>query len=152
MVASNIESVTESASTPRTAAESTRRAGLAYALSAYTLWGFLPIYFLLLLPSSPFEIVAFRILFSLVFCALLLTVTRNWGALLTVMRDRRLLFTMGLAGVFIYINWQVYIFAATTGHVLEGSLGAQALSADATSHVTGGPATPTGTGVPKRRP
>lgn len=77
----------------------------------------------MLLPSSPFEIVAFRILFSLVFCAILLTVTRTWAAFLAIVRDRRLLLTMALAGVFIYINWQVYIFAATTGHVLEGSLG-----------------------------
>lgn len=97
--------------------------GLASAFGAYGLWGFLPAYFLLLQPSGPFEIVAARILFSLVFCALLLTVTRSWGALAVIARDRRLLLIMAVAGAFIYVNWQVYILAVLTGRVLEGALG-----------------------------
>lgn len=97
--------------------------GLAYAVGAYGLWGFLPAYFLLLSPTGPFEVVAARIFFSLVFCAILLTVTRSWGVLAGIVREPRLLFTMAAAGVFIYVNWQVYILAVLTGHVLEGALG-----------------------------
>lgn len=97
--------------------------GLLYAIGAYGLWGFLPIYFLLIVPTGPFEIVAARILFSLAFCAILLTVTRNWGSVVAIIRQPRLLLTIALAGVFIYANWQVYIFAVLTGHVLEGALG-----------------------------
>ena len=52
--------------------------GLFFAIGAYGLWGFLPIYFIALEPTGPFEIVAWRVLFSLVFCALLITVTRAW--------------------------------------------------------------------------
>ena len=48
------------------------------------LWGFLPLFFLLLAPAGPFEIVAWRILLSLVFCAILLTVTRGWPAFLAL--------------------------------------------------------------------
>ncbi|MFP7835130.1 EamA family transporter RarD [Marisediminicola sp. LYQ134] len=99
------------------------RSGFIQAIGAYGLWGFLPVYFLVLAPSGPFEIVAFRILFSLVFCALLLTVTRSWGAVVAIVRSPRLLLTVGLAGVFIYVNWQVYIFAVLTDRVLEGALG-----------------------------
>jgi chloramphenicol-sensitive protein RarD len=99
------------------------RSGILYAIGAYTMWGFLPAYFLLLLPSGAFEIVAVRIFFSLVFCALLITVTRAWPAFLAILRQPRLLFTMGLAGVLIYVNWQTYVIGATSGQVVETALG-----------------------------
>jgi chloramphenicol-sensitive protein RarD len=98
-------------------------AGLVYAIAAYGLWGFLPGFFLLLEPASAWEIVAFRVLMSLVFCALLLTVTRGWSGFLGLSRSPRVLFTMALAGVLIYVNWQVFVIATLTGHVVEGSLG-----------------------------
>ncbi len=97
--------------------------GLVFSLSSYVLWGFLPVYFLLLAPTGAFEIVAYRILFSLAFCALLLTVTRGWGRLVALVRQPRILFTMALAGVLIYVNWQVFVLAVTSGHVVEGALG-----------------------------
>ncbi|MFD4959510.1 EamA family transporter RarD [Microbacterium sp. NPDC058389] len=100
-----------------------RTLGTAYGLIAYLLWGFLPLYFLLLKPTGPFELVAWRIVLSLVFCALLLTVTRTWGRLAAIMRQRRLLWLTALAGVLIYINWQVFILGALSGHVIETSLG-----------------------------
>ena len=102
---------------------SSSRSGFVYAVAAYALWGVLPLYFLVLLPAGAFEVVAFRILMSLVFCAILLTVTRAWGRLRELARNRRTVMFMALAAVAIYVNWQVYIFAALNGHVLEGSLG-----------------------------
>lgn len=98
-------------------------AGLGYAIAAYALWGFLPVYFVLLAPASPWEIVAFRIFLALAFCVLLLTVTRSWPAFLHLARQPRVLGIMAVAGVFIYINWQTYILAVLTGHVVEGALG-----------------------------
>jgi chloramphenicol-sensitive protein RarD len=100
-----------------------RGPGLAYAVSAYVLWGILPIYFLSLVPASAWEIVGWRVLFSLVFCAIALTVTRAWGRFGALLRNRRVLLTMGLAGVFIYINWQTYVLATVSGHVVEAALG-----------------------------
>ena len=97
--------------------------GLAFAVSAYALWGFLPAYFLLLAPTGPFEVVALRILLALAFCAILLTVTRTWRTFWGLMRQPRVVGTMAVAGVLIYVNWQVYIFAVLTGHVVEGALG-----------------------------
>jgi chloramphenicol-sensitive protein RarD len=99
------------------------RSGFSFAISAYVLWGVLPLYFLLLIPTGPFEIVAWRVLLSLVFCALLLTVVRAWRAFFALARDRRILFTMAVAGALIYINWQTYVYAATSGQVVEASLG-----------------------------
>jgi chloramphenicol-sensitive protein RarD len=105
------------------ASTSTVRTGLLQALGAYGLWGVLPVYFLLLSPTGPFEIVGERILFSLIFCVVLLTVMRGWRQVVEIVRQPRLLLTVGLAGVFIYANWQVYILAVLSGHVLEGALG-----------------------------
>ncbi len=93
------------------------------AVAAYALWGVLPLYFLLLQPAGAFEIVAWRILFSLVFCAIIVTATRRWAALVALLRQPRIVFTMGLAAAFIYVNWQVYVFATLDGKVIEASLG-----------------------------
>ena len=97
--------------------------GMVFALSAYVLWGFLPVYFRLLAPTGAFEIVAYRILFSLVFCAVLLTITRGWARLAALVRQPRILLTLAIAGILIYVNWQVFVLAAITGHVVEGALG-----------------------------
>ena len=98
-------------------------AGLAFSLGSYVLWGFLPVYFLVLAPTGAFEIVAYRILFSLVFCAILLTATRGWRHLIALARQPRILLTMAIAGVFIYVNWQVFVLAVTSNRVVEGALG-----------------------------
>ena len=104
-------------------ARSEQSKGLIYAVLAYTLWGMLPLYFLLLAPSGAFEIVAWRVLFSLAFCAFLITVTRQWRSFLALLRRPRIVFTMGLAGLLIFVNWQTYVFAALSGHVVEAALG-----------------------------
>jgi chloramphenicol-sensitive protein RarD len=98
-------------------------AGLVFVLAAYVLWGLLPVYFVQVGAASPFEIVGWRILFSLVFCALLIVVTRSGRSFLALLRDRRVLGALALAGVFIYVNWQVYVVASTSGHIVEASLG-----------------------------
>lgn len=107
----------------RTEAQSRTRSGMAFAIGAYSLWGLMPAFFLLLVPAGAFEVVAWRILFSLAFCVLLLLVTRSWRRFLVILRQPRLVFAMGLAGVFIYINWQVFVLAALGGQVLATSLG-----------------------------
>lgn len=97
--------------------------GGIYAFIAYLLWGFLPLYFLALAPTGPFELVAWRIVLSLVFCAILLTVTRTWPKLVAILRNRRLVGWTIVAGALIYVNWQVYLIGTLTGHVVETSLG-----------------------------
>lgn len=108
--------------TPDETARDARLGGI-YAFVAYFLWGFMPLYFLTLAPTGPFEVVAWRILFSLLFCGILLTVTRRWAGLIAILRDRRLVFWTIIAGLLIYVNWQVFLISTLTGHVIEGSLG-----------------------------
>ena len=108
--------------TPETT-RATRTAGIAYAGSAYLLWGVLPLYFLLLQPTGPWEVVAWRVLLSFVFCLLLLTVTRGWPAFLAIVRSPRLLGWTALAGLLIYVNWQVFVLGTLSGNVVETALG-----------------------------
>ena len=115
--------VTTSTGAVRVAEARERSVGGIYTFSAYLLWGFLPLYFLLLAPTGPWEIVAWRILLSLAFCALLLTVTRTWPRLVAIFRQPRVLGLTVIAGLVIYVNWQVFIYGALTGHVIETSLG-----------------------------
>ena len=114
----SIESVS-----PANSHQKLSRPGLLYAFGAYGMWGLFPLYFLALLPASPFEIVSYRIIFSLIFCALLLTITRGWRRYVALLRQRRILLTMALAGVLIYANWQIFIIAVVSNQVLESSLG-----------------------------
>lgn len=97
--------------------------GLALALASYVLWGFLPVLFFLLRPSGAIEIVSWRIVLSLVFCAILLTVTRGWPRFIAILRDRTAMLTLSAAAVFILVNWLVFIFATITGRVVEAALG-----------------------------
>ncbi|MET0955959.1 MAG: EamA family transporter RarD [Cryobacterium sp.] len=108
---------------PARPARSAASTGLIYAICSYGIWGFLPLYFLLLKPTGAFEIVAWRVLFSLVFCAVLIGATRAWRPLVAALRRPRVVWTMGLAGLLIYINWQTFILAALSGHVVETALG-----------------------------
>ncbi len=97
--------------------------GGVFAFSAYLLWGFLPLYFLTLVPTGPWEVVAWRIIFSLAFCAVLLTALGAWGKFAAIIRNRRLVGWTVLAGALIYVNWQTFIIGTFTGHVIETSLG-----------------------------
>ena len=99
------------------------RSGLLNAIGAYLLWGVFPLYFLLLRPAGGFEIVAWRVLFSLVFCVALLTVTRTWRPFLAVARQPQPALLMGLAGALVFVNWLTYILATLSNQVVEASLG-----------------------------
>ncbi len=93
------------------------------AILAYLLWGFLPLFFLLLAPANALEIVAWRILLSLVICAVLLTFTKAWRRFWQLLRDRRVSLTLLLAGILILVNWLVYVFATLNHDVVQAALG-----------------------------
>jgi len=100
-----------------------QRQGLAYGVGAYTLWGLLPLYFMLLLPAGPVEIVANRVLWSLLFCAILLTVTRSWKTFGLVLKRPRTLGILSIAALLIAVNWLAYTFGVMSGQAVEASLG-----------------------------
>jgi chloramphenicol-sensitive protein RarD len=99
------------------------RRGYLYGLIAYALWGFFPIYFKLLKPSPPFEILAHRILWSVVFISVLLAAARNWRFIGRLVRDRRLLIGVSMAAALIAVNWATYIVGVNSSRVVETALG-----------------------------
>ncbi|ADG75585.1 RarD protein, DMT superfamily transporter [Cellulomonas flavigena DSM 20109] len=101
----------------------TRRGGLAAGVAAYVLWGGLPLYFPLLAPSDPVEIIAHRVVWSLLFCLVLLQLTGTWRAFAGIVRDRGLLPRLTLAAVLLAVNWLVFVHGVTTGHVVDAALG-----------------------------
>lgn len=100
-----------------------RRAGVASGLAAYGLWGLFPLYFPLLEPAGGVEIVAHRVIWSLLFVAVLLTAVRAWPQVRATVTDRRALLVLSGAAVLIAANWLVFVYAVNSGHVVETSLG-----------------------------
>ena len=110
------------ASAPTTPAASAR-IGIACGLAAYAMWGVLPVYFKLLAAISPFDIVAHRIVWSMLALAIAITLLRRWGSVrraFAVSATRRVLM---LTACLIAVNWLLYVYAINSGHILAGSLG-----------------------------
>ncbi len=108
---------------PATPAASLDRRGLGFGLGAYLIWGFLPLYFLLLAGVTAGEIVADRIVWSLVLLIGILAVAGRFGKLLAVLRDTRTLGLLAISAALISVNWLVYIWAVQHHYVLAASLG-----------------------------
>lgn len=98
-------------------------AGILFGIGAYGLWGLLPLYFYVLHPAGAVEIVANRVVWSLIFCILLITVTRSWRVLGAAFRNRTVIGPLAIAAALIAVNWLTYTYGVTTGQAVEASLG-----------------------------
>jgi chloramphenicol-sensitive protein RarD len=99
------------------------RIGLLFGLSAALLWGCFPLYFRYLKTVPPLEMVAVRIVWSVMFLALLLPLVGQFGAFARIWRVPRTIGLLALSATLIAVNWLVFVICATTGHVVEGGLG-----------------------------
>ena len=104
-------------------APSHMRTGLFYAIITYLMWGMLPLYFNLMADAFPVEIVASRVVFSLLFCAALLPMLKLTGGFVEVLRNRRATLVLFAASLLIGVNWFIYVLATTTGRTIDASLG-----------------------------
>jgi chloramphenicol-sensitive protein RarD len=95
--------------------------GLVYGVGAYALWGLFPLFWPLLEPANPLEILACRIVFSCLVVAVILAVRHELQGVRDM--DRSTLLRLCAAGVAIAANWGVYIWGVNNGHVIETSLG-----------------------------
>ncbi|MGB2839187.1 MAG: EamA family transporter RarD [Actinomycetes bacterium] len=102
---------------------SERRRGLIYGLSAYLLWGLFPLYFPLLDPTPPIEILAHRIVWSLLVLVVVVLVARRWSWIKPLLHDRRRMLLLPAAAVTIALNWGVYIYGVNSEQVVQTSLG-----------------------------
>jgi chloramphenicol-sensitive protein RarD len=99
------------------------REGLVYGAAAYVLWGVFPLFFPLLKPAGAVEILANRIVWSLLAVVIVLALTRSFGSAAGVVRDRRKLGLLAIAAGLIAVNWGTFIYAVNSDHVIESSLG-----------------------------
>lgn len=99
------------------------RSGLLFTVGAYAIWGMFPLYFALLMPANAFEVVSFRVIVSLIFACVLITVLRQWGQIRDALRNTRVVLLLALAAVLIFINWEVFILAVYANKVVETALG-----------------------------
>ena len=97
--------------------------GALYAALAFALWGIFPLYFRQIASVPSGEILVHRIVWSLVFVLVVLTLRRQWAWVKPVMRSPKVLLAFAASAVLLSVNWLTYIWAVNSGHVIEASLG-----------------------------
>lgn len=100
-----------------------RRAGSLFAIAAFGFWGLTPIYYKLLPHVSPVEVLAHRVIWSVVFGALFVALTRAWPAVRSALGNPRTLRALALTAALVSTNWLVYIYAIVNDQVMATSLG-----------------------------
>jgi chloramphenicol-sensitive protein RarD len=100
-----------------------QRAGLVYGFAAYGMWGLFPLFWPLLEPAGAMEILAHRMVWSLVVVALILLVLRRWAWMAELVRQPRRLGLVTVAAIVVSVNWGMYIWGVNSGHVVETALG-----------------------------
>jgi chloramphenicol-sensitive protein RarD len=102
---------------------SERHAGSLYAIAAFGFWGLTPIYYKLMPDVPPVEVLAHRIVWSVAFGAVFVTLLRAWPAVKSALGDPRTVRALGLTAVLVSTNWLIYIYAIVTDQVMSTSLG-----------------------------
>jgi chloramphenicol-sensitive protein RarD len=97
------------------------RSGLLFGIGAYGSWGLFPAFFPLLKPAGAFEVLAHRIVWSLVFMVAVLAVVHRLGDIRRMSGRTWLL--LGSASALISVNWGIYVYAVNNGHVVDAALG-----------------------------
>ena len=97
--------------------------GLVYGLGAYVLWGLFPLYWPLLKPATSPEIVSHRAVWTMVFCFIILAITKSLKSTLATFKRPKVAAKLFTASILVSINWLIYIWATNNGHVVEASLG-----------------------------
>lgn len=97
--------------------------GFLCTLGAFMAWGSLPLYWGLLFHMPAITILCHRVIWSWIFVFTLITITGQWHIIHKLLSDRRMLFYVFICGCLINLNWGLYIYAISTGHVVEASMG-----------------------------
>ena len=97
--------------------------GIFSAGSAFFLWGIFPLFFYVLRDVSALQIMAHRVLWSLIFLAIVLTLRRQWRWLPALRRQPGVIRNFFVSALLLSLNWVLYIWAINNGHVIEASLG-----------------------------
>ncbi len=97
--------------------------GFVLAVSAYVMWGFLPLYMKALSHIGPVEVVAHRVIWSVPVAGLLLVILGRTRDLRAALGNPKMLGMAALTAALISVNWAIYVWAISTGHALDAALG-----------------------------
>lgn len=97
--------------------------GVIYALGAYLIWGLVPVYFKYLGFVPVYEMLSHRIIWSVLFIALILTITKGWPCFFPLLKSPKKLLFLAVSTLLISTNWLVFIWAISNEHMLDASLG-----------------------------
>jgi len=97
--------------------------GIVAAACAYILWGILPIYWKLLQDVPAYEILCHRMSWSLIFTIVMIILVKRQTVLLAAIKDVKTVLTFTVTGLFLAVNWFLYIWAVNAGFIIEASLG-----------------------------
>lgn len=112
-----------SSAAPSPATADSQPSGLPAALGAYIIWGFLPVFLLLVISVPPSEFVGWRIIWTLPFCLLIVAFRKQFGELRKAFSDARTMVMLLFSALLIAANWLVYIWAIMQEQVYAASLG-----------------------------
>lgn len=99
------------------------KAGVIFALAAYSMWGIAPMYFKLLSNVPALEIVMHRIVWSVLVLCLLLLIRKKFSQVFKAIRDPKIIATLAISGLLLAVNWLVFIWAVNNDKMLDASLG-----------------------------
>ncbi|UCC13896.1 MAG: EamA family transporter RarD [Gammaproteobacteria bacterium] len=99
------------------------RRGAVFAVAAFAFWGFTPLYYKLLGAVAPMDILAHRIVWTVMMGVLILWARRDWQRLVALARCRGTMLILLASSLLISLNWFVYIYAVTSDRLLDASLG-----------------------------
>ena len=97
--------------------------GFGFALTAYLLWGFLPLYMKALVQIPTLEVLAHRVLWSVPIALIILAILRRTAELKAALMNRKMLAMAAVTAALISVNWGIYVWSIQTGHALEAALG-----------------------------
>lgn len=97
--------------------------GHLYAIGAFSIWGFFPLYWKLLTHFTPYELTAYRIVWSFLTLSIILIFRKDFISTLKVLLNLKVFFQHQLSTILIGINWFLFIYAVNTGHTLQASFG-----------------------------
>ncbi len=97
--------------------------GTIYALLAFIFWGLVPIYFKLVSHVEPLEVLVHRVLWSVVFLAILIIITKSFKNLIAIFKDSKKVKILFISALLVSVNWLTFIWAISNNMIVEASLG-----------------------------
>lgn len=103
--------------------QSEYKKGILYTLGCYFIWGNFPLYWYSLKMLGSTQLMSQRIIWSVVFVVLLLTLYKEWRSILNILMQRKTVLILFITSQLLFFNWMAYLWAITANRIVDASLG-----------------------------